>query len=396
MPGAAAGEITSVTTTTPILYLVNEFADASVNNLLLSLIHKLDSTRFEFHVLGLKASGGPLESAFEESGAHVVRLGMRDRLGIGLVKPLSRYIHDHHIQIVHTHVLRPDVLGGIAARLAHCPIIISTKHNPSYTRQQPNWLLRNAVYWPTMYLPTHIVTVTELIRQQAINHLHIHPNRVSTIHNGIEIERFYRPDARKPLRDSLGFAPDELVMTFTGRLVGGKGLRTLLPAAQQVMSQYHHVRLMIAGDGPLEAELKRMAQDLGIAGRTVFTGFRTDIPQLLAASDLFVLPSGIEGLPLALLEAMAARKPSVAAISGGTPEVITDGETGLLVPAGDVQSLVMSLTTLIQDSAFRQRLAERGQQHVRAHFSVDHMITEHDLLYQSLAQRRDQQILVMP
>lgn len=385
-----------MTTTTPILYLVNEFADASVNNLILSLIHKLDPVRFEFHVLALKAASGPLESAFEDAGARVDRLGMRDRLGVGLIQPLVRYIHDHRIQIVHTHVLRPDVLGAAAARLAHCPIIISTKHNPSYTRQQPVWLARNAVYWPAMYLPTHIITVTEIIRQQAIRHLHIHPDRVSTIHNGIEVERFYRPDARGPVRASLGFGPDDLVMAFTGRLVGGKGLRKLLPAAQQVMAQHSQVRLLIAGDGPLEGELKQQVRDLGIAARTVFTGFRTDIPQLLAACDLFVLPSAIEGLPLALLEAMAARKPAVAAISGGTPEVITDGETGLLVPPGDVRALVGALNALVADASWRQCLAERGQQHVRAHFSVDGMIAGHDLLYQSLAQRRGRRLLAVP
>ncbi len=385
-----------MTTTTPILYLVNEFADASVNNLLLALIDKLDPVHFEFHVLGLKDGGGPLESAFEEAGAHVVRLGMRDRLGVGLVRPLAKYIQEHHIEIVHTHVLRPDVLGGVAGRLARCPIIISTKHNPSYTRHQPAWLLRNAVYWPVMYLPTHIVTVSEAIRQQAIKTLRIHPDRVSTIHNGIHVERFYRPDARLPLRASLGFGPEHLVMTFTGRLVGGKGLRVLLPAAQQVMAQHPHVRLLIVGSGPLEADLKQMAQDLGIAAQTVFTGFRTDIPQVLAASDIFVLPSGIEGLPLALLEAMAARKPAVAAISGGTPEVITDGETGLLVPPGDVGSLVVALDALVTNASWRQYLAERGQQHVRTHFSVDSMTNEHHTLYQSLTQQRGRGLLTVP
>lgn len=367
-----------------LCYVVNEFVEGSVNTLIHEIIKASDPDEYEFHVVALKPEDGPMRAAFQEAGAVAFNTGLGDRLGLGVLRQLRRYIVERGIRIVHTHVLRPDVLGGLAGRLARGPVVISTKHNPRYSSRQPAWLVRNMVYWPVMYLPHHIITVTDLIRQQAINSLRISPSRVTTIHNGIEIDKFDCPEAREPVRAELGLKPDELVLMYVGRVIEGKGLTDLLPAVATILPRHPNLRVVIVGNGPIRERLERLAQELGMHEVVVFTGQRSDVAGVLAAGDIFVLPSFIEGLPLSMLEAMSAGKPVVAGISGGVPEVITDGVDGLLHQPGDHAGLAAALTRMIEDRELRQRIAEAGKRRAREHFSVETMIARHHDLYRRL------------
>ncbi|HML20749.1 MAG TPA: glycosyltransferase family 4 protein [Aggregatilinea sp.] len=374
---------------TKVLYLVNEFADGSSNNLVLTLINGMDHDRFEFFVGGLKAMGGPLEERFRQAGADVVNFNMaQGRLGLKLIGQIARTIDAHDIDILHTHVMRPDILGGIAARRSRChPVVISTKHNMAYVRGQTGWRVRNMVYWPAMRASNHVVTVTELLRQQAIQKLHLRPDRITTIYNGIDTARFYQPDARDATRAGLGIGPDAFVMTYTGRLIGGKGIEDLLRATARLAPDHPHARALIVGEGELDAPLKQLVAELGITDQVVFSGFRRDIPAVLAASDVFVLPSFSEGLPLSLLEAMAANKPVVASRVGGIPEVVTDGETGLLIEPGDVPGLAAALASLMDDPDRSSRIGAQGRQHVQDHFSVAQMVGQYQALYEAYSTR---------
>lgn len=369
-----------------IFYLVNEFADGSSNNLILTLLRGMDPSCFEYHVGGLKAIRGPLEAHFTEAGATVVSFGLSaGKPGLGGLRRIAGYIEQNQIHVVHTHVLRPDILGGLAARLAHRPAVLSTKHNMAYVRSQNGWLMRNLFYWPAMYLSDQIVTVTEALRQQTIERLRISPTRVTTIHNGIDAERYYQPDARAATRAALGLAPDAFVLTYTGRLIGGKGLEEVLRAAQPLVERHPACRVLIVGEGELQERLQQLAGELGLLSHVVFAGFRRDVPEVLAASDVFVLPSFSEGLPLSVLEAMAAGKPVVVSRVGGVPEIVHDGETGLMIRPGDVPGLTAALLSLIEDPARRTALGARGRQHVQEHFSVPSMIARYQDLYQAYA-----------
>lgn len=367
-----------------LCYVVNEFIEGSVNTLIHQIIKASDPDEYEFHVLALKPDDGAMKSAFQDAGAAAFNTGLGDRVGYGALRQLRRYFAEHSIQMVHTHVLRPDVLGGLAGRLARHPIVLSTKHNPRYSSRQPAWIMRNAVYWPVMYLPHHIITVTDLIRQQAIASLRINPSRITTIHNGVETDKFYCPEAREPVRAELGLGPHELALMYVGRVIEGKGLSDLLPAVATIVPRHPELRVVIVGDGPIRGRLEHLAQELGMRDKVLFTGQRSDVAAVLAAADIFVLPSFIEGLPLSMLEAMSAGKPVVAGISGGVPEVISDGEHGLLHRPGDRDGLVAALTRMIEDPEQRQCMAEAGQRRAREHFSVERMIARHHELYRRL------------
>ena len=157
----------------------------------------------------------------------------------------------------------------------------------------------------------------------------------------------------------------------------------MLKAFKKVADKHSNIRLWIVGEGELRDPLERLAQDLGISAKVNFLGGRTDIPALLAAMDVFVLSSLWEGQPIVLLEAMAAAKPVVATAVDGIPEIVEDGKSGLLVNAGDVESLASAMERLFLDSELRKRFAEKGRDRISAQFTARHMAEHVTQLYRS-------------
>lgn len=253
----------------------------------------------------------------------------------------------------------------------------------SYIPGQKGWLLRNLFYWPAMYLPDQVITVTDALQHQVISRLRLNPGRVDTIHTGIAIEDYYKPKARFACRESLGLAPGDFVVSYTGRLVGGKGLDYLLHAASKVLAQQERSYFLIVGDGPLKVPLQRLAQELGIASHVILTGFRRDIPEILAATDVFVLPSLSEGLPQSLMEGMAAGKAVVATPVGGVLELIEPGVTGLIVPPHSPAALAEAVCGLLNDRRQREEVGQRARSYVSRNFSIHRMVAAYDALYQS-------------
>jgi glycosyltransferase involved in cell wall biosynthesis len=213
---------------------------------------------------------------------------------------------------------------------------------------------------------------------------------VTVIPNGVPIPRqLMAPADRDRPRAALGLAPDDVVLAFVGRLAPQKDPALLLEAfAASVAAKHPRAALLFVGDGPLRRPLQERAQALGIAARVLFAGVRRDARELLEAVDVLVLPSGWEGSPMSVLEAMAAGKAVVATAVGGVPELIEDGRTGLLVPAGDIAHLGAALERLCIDSQSRARLGQAAQIHVRERFDEDSMARAYIHLYQQLLEGR--------
>jgi glycosyltransferase involved in cell wall biosynthesis len=182
----------------------------------------------------------------------------------------------------------------------------------------------------------------------------------------------------------LGLESESLYIGTVGNLRPVKNHALLLRVSQEVCRRYQHVRFVLIGHGPLRQQLASYAQELGIQRRVQFLGARSDIPEILNALDIFVLPSLSEGLPISVLEAMACGLPVVATQVGGLPEVIEDGKTGLLVPSQDEKQLAFALEVLIQHEIQRKMLGEQGRKRVLEHFSLQKMTTEYQELYESL------------
>jgi glycosyltransferase involved in cell wall biosynthesis len=182
----------------------------------------------------------------------------------------------------------------------------------------------------------------------------------------------------------MGWELDPVYIGTVGNLRPVKNQTLLLQAAQQVCARYSNVRVVIIGDGPLREQLIRTAEELGIHKQVRLLGARSEIPELLNALDIFVLPSLSEGLPMSVLEAMACGLPVVATRVGGITEVVVHGHTGLLVPSQAVQQLAAALETLVQQPAMRVTLGRQGRQRVVEHFSRQRMVRDYQLLYESL------------
>jgi glycosyltransferase involved in cell wall biosynthesis len=216
-----------------------------------------------------------------------------------------------------------------------------------------------------------LAAVSEETRRQAIEE-GVRPERVTVITNGVPLAPVSQASARS-VRTELLRGSDDFLIFSAGRLVPEKGHRVLLHAAARVLQDFPNMVFAIAGDGPLRADLAELTAELGISDHIRLLGSRADVPDLLAASDIFVLSSLTEGLPMALLEAMAAGKAVVSTDVGGIRAALDDGGCGLLVPPNDALTLADALLRLLRDERLRADLAGRARERARDVYSLEQM-----------------------
>jgi glycosyltransferase involved in cell wall biosynthesis len=299
------------------------------------------------------------------------RLGIRTRAvrradegrRISALPSLWRAIRAERPAIFHAHLSWPLAckFGVLAAWLARVPAIVGTAH--LYVELQAKWRP------PLMLRPLRrIIAVSDEVRARYAEELRVPPRQLAVVRNGITVPRVVRPPDPVLRAELVRGRPDYVVLT-PARLHDQKGHKFLLAAAAQVPD----ATFVLAGDGPLRAELEAQARELGIAERCVFLGHRSDVPDLLAAADLLVLPSLWEGLPISVLEAMAAQRPVVATAIGGTDEAVTHEAGGLLVPPCDVDALASAIRRLRADPALAHRLAVAGRERAEREFSSEVM-----------------------
>jgi glycosyltransferase involved in cell wall biosynthesis len=226
-----------------------------------------------------------------------------------------------------------------------------------------------------------MVAVSEDVKRFLVEVTGAAERRIRVVHNGIGRVALPSADEVDRRRSALGIAAGERIVGMVGSLSGVKGHRYLLEAAREILAGCPSTTFVIVGHGPLEAELRAQVTRLRLDGRVRFLGFRDDAGELVSLFDVFALPSLSEGLSIALLEAMAAGRPIVATNVGGNPELITDGETGLLVPAGDARSLAAAIGRLLKDTAEAKRLGENGMHRVTTRFGLEHMIGGYQAIY---------------
>jgi len=293
--------------------------------------------------------------------------------------------------LVHTHTSKAGVVGRLAAWLARVPVVIHTPHGHifyGYYGAAASALIR-LVERLLAKITDRIVTLTD---RGAEEHVRFHiagMEKFVTIHSGIDLAHFRSVQVDPAVkRKELGLPPDGAIVGTVGRLVPIKGLEWLLKAAPQVLAQFPQACFVIIGDGPLLGELRQMTSKLGIALRVVFLGAREDVPECLAALDLFVLPSLNEGMGRVLLEAMAVGCPVVATRVGGIPDIVADGTTGLLVPPRDDRGLAEAILTLLRDRSRRAAYCEAARRYVDGRFDIETMVHNIERLYDEVWQEK--------
>ena len=305
---------------------------------------------------------------------------------------LVRLFRREKFDVVHTHMSKAALLGGIASKWAGVPVTINTAHNLG-SLAMPSAIMRGMfrVYDTTLLRLTTdaVITVSDRVRDGILSKRIVAAGKITAIHNGIDIMRFdVDPTLSRVIRQEFARADSDVLVITVARLVWFKGLKTLIASAAEVLRTCPQARFVIVGDGPQREELTKQADDLGIGDRVHFAGERRDVPGLLAASDIFVLSSVSEGLPVSILEAMASAVPVVASNVGGIPELVDDGRTGIIVPAQDVKALAAAVGRLVSKPEQRSAMGAAGRARAQKHFSTHQMVERTAALYERLMHAR--------
>jgi glycosyltransferase involved in cell wall biosynthesis len=361
-----------------LLYVVGNFVAGGAERHLLEMWKRIDRERFDVHIAyfrlegqfvpDVRALGLPL---------HDLRMGRRiyDLRGIRALGRLVSLTRRLHPDVIHGYLFGPNLFAAIAGRLAGVPVVAIAKRNID-AFESPRQI---AVQRVAHRLATHVTAVSAMVGETSVA-LGAPRSRVTVIENGVDVARF---DGARADRALLGVTDARPIVGSVGCLAARKDYGTLLDALARLTAGGRDVVVTLVGDGPDRTALEAQARSLGLEDRVRFLGERPDVDRLLPAMDLFVLSSREEGIPNALLEAMAAGRPSIVTDVGGNREVLDDGDTGWIVPARDPAALARALGEALDDPAEARRRGERARQVTRERRSIDVMVRRHEAFYRA-------------
>ena len=322
--------------------------------------------------------GAPM---LEAEGVEPIFLA-REKWDPRAVLDLIRVVRARDIDLLHVSGFKATMLGRIAALTTGRPTIVHL-HD---ARPMASWvrlIQHRLVPWTDA-----AIVVSEALRRVAVEDYGMPADQVQVLYNGVDYDTFARVprDARRRIRQEMEIADGASVIGMVSRIEPDKGLKPLLRAMPEVRTRCPGAVLLVVGDGSIRPDCERLARDLEIGSAVRFTGFRHDVPELLAAMDVMAAPSiAEEGLGYAVLEAMCAALPVVATRSGGLAESVVHGQTGFLVPKGNVSELANALVTILVDNSLREAFASAARRRV-AGFSVEGHVDRLQALYRQVVQ----------
>jgi glycosyltransferase involved in cell wall biosynthesis len=299
---------------------------------------------------------------------------------------LVKHFREHQFMIVHAHKPKDSFLGGVACRLAGVPYLVRTLHGSwepfsgfehfkikiyEYIDRLSNRYLVNAIIAVTQKI--HSLLTQGYLREKVV-----------CIHNGIDVEALMLSRKGLNIRKELDISKRTVLLGIVGRLTAVKGHIHLLKAMRILVGKGKDVHLVIAGDGPLRMQLEDLVTEFQIQKNVVFVGHQSNVSDLIEAMDIFVLPSLNEGIPMVLLEAMALSRPVVASRTGGVPEIIEDGKSGLLVEPGNPMAIAEAVDSLIRQMGQADQLGRNGRARVSRNFTASIMAEKTAHLYRRL------------
>jgi sugar transferase (PEP-CTERM/EpsH1 system associated) len=369
-----------------IMHVVDQLGKGGLENGLVNLINGLDSDRFE-HVVYTMRSLGPNADRLPRN-VRVMCQGKQDSDFPVQVGRLVRDIRDVGPDIVHSRNWAA-IEAVIAGRWVRSCSVVHSEHGlESDARVKPalrrTWFRRLA-----FELAHRVLCVSHQLKELHARRTGFAAHRIHVIHNGVDGTRFFPdPSTRARVRGELGLSEGELCIGCVGNLLPVKDHLTVLRAVERIAGHFGNWRLVIVGEGSERPKLEAFINDHpACRGHVFLTGTSDRVPELLQAMDVYVLPSLSEGISNSLLEAMSSGLPVIATATGGNPEVVVDGESGLLFPTGDSGRLAEQLMLLYGRSDMRTQLAQQAIRRMREEFSIDSMVQEYAQVYESLGRR---------
>jgi glycosyltransferase involved in cell wall biosynthesis len=363
------------------MHLVNNLSDSSISRIVLDIISLSGILNYDWYV-GSLAGRGEMSVAMEKSGA--VMLDFSGKYGKAR---LNEDMVKYQVQILHSHTPRSTIdgwrsLSMIPARSR--PKHAATKHLLTGIKDRRWGLIYTIIDYLSLYIPDNLMPVSKTMAKQISRLPLMNSGRVVAIPNGISLAKFADSTQRAAIRMELSIAPTTIVFGFAGRLDQVKRIDLLLPAFQSVHNQYPDTKLLILGEGQMQATLVQIANELRISDSVIWAGFRNDMPGMLAAMDIYVQPSDNEGLSLSILEAMAARRPVITTRVGAADEVLVNHVTGCIVPPGSIPDLQKEMVFLIKNPEVMQSIAEAAYREVCDHYSTNSMVAAYQNIYSRL------------
>ncbi len=349
--------------------------------------------RSRFDVALIAGAGGILDAdarRIPDADVHIVpwlRHPVRPVSDLRALLRLRRLFRSCRIDLVHTHSSKAGILGRLAARLAGVPVAVHTVHGWSFNATQAAPVREVYVQLERIAARStqRLIVVAAGDRAKGLAHGIGRPEQYVVVRSGIDVSEFERPSVpRNEARTRLGFAPEQVVVGTVACLKPQKAPLDFLRAAALAHARDPRLRFLVAGDGELRPAMESLVRDLGLSDVVRLLGWRRDVPDLLHAMDVFLLTSRFEGLPRSVLQAMAAGIPVVATAVDGTPEIVHDGETGLLVPPGRPDLAAQRVLELVADPALRARCVSGARAVLTREFDIRQMVRNLDRLYLEL------------
>lgn len=360
-----------------LMQITHDLAIGGLQQVVVNLCRKIDRNRFDVSVLCLRELG-EFAAEVESMGVKVIHLPQK-ATGVDYFsfKKVAQILTSENIDVIHTHNTQPFIDGTIAAILSGVKTIVHTDH----ARDFPDKKRYMFAEWLMSIFSYKVVGVSDHTSNNLHKYEKISKKKIVTIPNGIDSSIYSINVDKEKKKGELGITNKGPIIGLGVRLEEQKGISYLLKAMQKVREEFPDITLVIAGKGSLENDLKQEAHDLGVDTNVLFTGPRMDLPELLNLFDLYVLPSLWEGLPMVLLEALAAGCPIIATNVGGNSLAITHGKNGSLVPPKEPLTLADEIINLLKNDDLRWKYVNYGYDVFHQKFSAEIMAREYEKLY---------------
>ena len=322
----------------------------------------------------------PLEARARAEGFSVHTIGMRGDFDPITIYKTWKLIRKLRIDVVCTNMDKELRFGGVAAKIAGVKAVVP-RRGIDYPLKN-TWIYR----WTYVHIASGIIANSFATKRALMkNSPWLSPEKIRVIYNGIEYSRFSSP-AKKDLRKELGIPHKDFLVGFVGQLDERKGVETLVKSFTLLSKKKSHVTLLIVGEGKLKDHLVMMSSHC--RRKVIFTGYRSDVDEIMKCIDVLVLPSLWEGFGIVLIEAMAAGKPVITSRTSNMPEIVTDRKEGFLIPPEDENSLSKALINLIEKPELRKKMGKMGQAKVQREFTLKKMVDHTEDFFLHLADKK--------
>jgi len=367
-----------------VIHLVEDLKIGGAERVIADIAEGLDSQKFDVTVWCV-ARGGEIADELNEKGIKVKILGIISYYNPLNILKLARLLRKAKPDIVHIHGYFASVIGRIAAKIAGILILINHVHSTYWDYKKRNILMERF-----LSLFTHkIICCSKAVKDFVRGLERIKPAKILVIYNGVDEDRLSTFKNASSVKAQFGIDSGDSVVGTVSSLTPHKGHKYLFQAAPMILDVLPTTKFLIVGDGILREKLEEQIKNLDLGSSVIFTGTRKNIPDLLSAMDIFVLPScSREGLGISIIEAMAAEKPVVATDIGGIPEVVKNGETGLLVLPRNPEALAQAIIELLRNPKKANTMGKKGRIRFKEKFTNKRMLSEVENLYVALINQK--------